>query len=111
MPRQLRHPDPQGIPLAQVLSALGDPARLRIMTVLSDHREHVREDFQLGVGPSTVSHHMRTLREAGLTWHRMEGTRCFVSLRDEALQRFPDVVENVLRVHAAHEAEAEGAAR
>lgn len=79
------------------------------MTTLSDHREHVREDFELGVGPSTVSHHMRTLREAGLTWHRMEGTRCFVSLRDEAFQRFPGIVENVLRVYAAHEAEAERA--
>jgi DNA-binding transcriptional ArsR family regulator len=76
--------------------------------VLADHHEHVRDDFALDVGPSTVSHHMKTLREAGLTRHRMEGTRCFVSLREEALLRFPGVVESVLRVAAAHAAEDRG---
>ncbi|GAA2631882.1 hypothetical protein [Streptomyces axinellae] len=40
---------------------------------------------------------MKTLREAGPTWHRLEGTRCFVSLRKEAVQRFPDVLKSVLR--------------
>ncbi|GAA2631879.1 helix-turn-helix transcriptional regulator [Streptomyces axinellae] len=53
MPRKLHHSDPQDIPLAQVLSALGDPVRLRITAVLADHAEHPREDFQAGAGPST----------------------------------------------------------
>ncbi|MEU7046295.1 metalloregulator ArsR/SmtB family transcription factor [Streptomyces varsoviensis] len=106
MPRQLHHPDLKDTTLAQVLSALGDPVRLRIIAVLADRGEHPREDFDLGVGPSTVSHHMKTLREAGLTYHRLEGTRCFVSLREDALQRFPAVVGSVLQaVEAAEEAE------
>ncbi|MDJ1132529.1 ArsR/SmtB family transcription factor [Streptomyces iconiensis] len=107
MPRELRHPDPRDVPLDRVLSALGDPVRLRIMAVLADREEHPREDFEVGVGPSTVSHHMRTLREAGLTRHRLEGTRCFVSLRKETLRRYPDVLEGVLRT-CAQEAVAAG---
>ncbi|WP_275293919.1 metalloregulator ArsR/SmtB family transcription factor [Amycolatopsis sp. La24] len=96
MARHLDHPDPRDVPLARLLSALGDPARLRIMAVLADRAEHPRGDFEVGVGPSTLSHHMKTLREAGLTWHRLEGTRCFVSLREEAFRCFPDVLESVL---------------
>ncbi|WP_328328184.1 MULTISPECIES: ArsR/SmtB family transcription factor [unclassified Streptomyces] len=101
MPRQLHHPDPQDVTLAQALSALGDPVRLRILAVLADRGEHPREDFDgLGVGSSTVSHHMRTLREAGLTRHRLEGTRCFVSLRRDALRACPEVLDGVLRAAA-----------
>ncbi len=80
--------------------------------MLAARREHPREDFELGVGPSTVSHHMKILREAGFTWHRLEGTRCYVSLRDEAFQRFPGVLDNVLRAFAEGDgAGAEAAAR
>lgn len=105
MPRQLHHPDPQDISLAGLLSALGDPIRLQLVTVLADHREHPREDFEVEVGPSTLSHHMKTLREAGLTQHRLEGTRCFVSLRQEALRRFPEVVASVLRACSRNNSE------
>lgn len=101
MARQLDHPDPRDVPLAQMLSALGDPARLRIMAVLADGEEHPRGDFEVGVGSSTLSHHMKTLREAGLTRHRPEGTRCFVSLREEAFGCFPNVLESVLEAYRA----------
>ncbi|GAA1879568.1 ArsR/SmtB family transcription factor [Streptantibioticus ferralitis] len=101
MPRQPDHPDLGAIPLARVLSALGDPVRLRIVAVVADRKEHPREDFEVEVGSSTLSHHMKTLREAGLTRHRLEGTRCFVSLREEAFQYFPHVLEGVLRTLTA----------
>jgi DNA-binding transcriptional ArsR family regulator len=101
MARQLVHPDPHAVSLAAVLSALGDPVRLQIMAVLADRQEHPRGDFNVEVGPSTLSHHMKTLREAGLTFHRMEGTRCFVSLREQTFERFPSVLNSVLEAHAA----------
>ncbi|MCO5993655.1 ArsR/SmtB family transcription factor [Actinoallomurus rhizosphaericola] len=87
--------------LAEVLSALGDPVRLRIVAVLADRREHPRGDFHVDVGPSAPSHHMKTLRETGLTYHRMDGTRCFVSLREETLARFPSVLNSVLEACTA----------
>lgn len=105
MARKLHHPDPRDISLAGLLSALGDPIRLQLVTVLADHEEHPREDFDVEVGQSTLSHHMKTLREAGLTRHRLEGTRCFVSLREEALRRFPEVLASVLRTCSRNDSE------
>jgi DNA-binding transcriptional ArsR family regulator len=100
MPKEVSHPDLEDVALAKVLSALGDPVRLHIMSVLADSDEHVRGDFDVPVVQSTFSHHVKTLREAGLVRQRMEGTRCYVSLREEALRRFPAVLESVLA--AAH---------
>lgn len=42
MARQLDHPDLRNVSMARLLSALGDPAWLRIMTVLADGAEHPR---------------------------------------------------------------------
>jgi hypothetical protein len=75
------------------------------MEIPADHGEHRRGEFEVNVGPSTLSHHMETLREAGLTRHRMEGTRCFVSLREDTLQRFPAVLEGVPQAVTAEERE------
>ncbi|MFH8409931.1 ArsR/SmtB family transcription factor [Streptomyces sp. NPDC018019] len=105
MPRQPEHPDLQDIQLARLFSALGDPARLRIMAVLADRAEHQREDFTVDVAPSTLSHHMKILREAGLTRHRFEGTRCFVSLRADTLDRFSTVLNSTLEFVATGEEE------
>jgi DNA-binding transcriptional ArsR family regulator len=63
---------------------------------LSDGAEHLRADFEVPVGQSTFSHHMKTLRDAGVVLSRPEGTRCFVSLRPELAQRFPGLLEAVL---------------
>lgn len=101
MVRQPAHPDPAAVSLAEMLSALGDPVRLRILATLADGDEHQRGDFDVDIGPSTLSHHMKTLREAGVTTHRMAGTRCFVSLRTELLDRFPNVLRSVLDAYAA----------
>ncbi|MCF3964216.1 ArsR/SmtB family transcription factor [Streptomyces fuscigenes] len=106
MPKEVSHPELDDVPLAKVLSALGDPVRLYVMGVLADGREHVRSDFTVSVGQSTFSHHMKTLREAGLMRQRMEGTRCHVSLREEARRRYPAVLESVLAAARAERADA-----
>ncbi len=72
------------------------------MTVLGDGEEHPRGDFDIGVGRSTLSHHMKTLREAGLTRHRLEGTRCFVSLRKDAMRRRGELRGRSPLIDAAH---------
>jgi DNA-binding transcriptional ArsR family regulator len=49
------------------------------------------------VAKSTLSHHLKVLRAAGLTRTREEGTRCFVRLRrDDIATRFPQLLEAVL---------------
>lgn len=83
--------------LVAVLSALADPVRLGIVRTLGDGAEHTQEDFDEGVAQSTLSHHMKKLRDAGVVFSRPEGTRCFVSLRERELERrFPGLLAAVL---------------
>jgi DNA-binding transcriptional ArsR family regulator len=84
--------------LSSVLFALSDPIRLGIIRTLSDKQEHLRYDFDARVAQSTLSHHMKTLREAGLVYSRPEGTRCFISLRPEIEERFPRLLNTVLNL-------------
>jgi DNA-binding transcriptional ArsR family regulator len=60
--RQLPHPKIDEVTLPGVLAALSDPARLRIVRALAGAgagRERPWGEFDVGVGPSTLSHHMR----------------------------------------------------
>jgi DNA-binding transcriptional ArsR family regulator len=99
--RQALHPDPSEIALTKVMAALSDPIRLGLVRVLSDGRERGWGELRAPVAKSTLSHHLRVLRSAGLTRTREEGTRCFVELRREDLQgRFPGLLDAVL--DAAH---------
>ena len=96
--RQIEHPRLDEVSLETALSALGDPVRLSIVTILADRKEHLQADFDAPVSKSTLSHHMRTLREAGIVWSRPQGTRCFVSLRPEFDEHFPQLLNSVLRL-------------
>jgi DNA-binding transcriptional ArsR family regulator len=54
------------------------------------------------VAKSTLSHHMKTLRAAGVTRTRKEGARSRVRLRRDDLDtRFPGLVEAVLKAAQA----------
>jgi DNA-binding transcriptional ArsR family regulator len=49
------------------------------------------------VSKSTLSHHLRVLRDCGITWTRCEGTQRFISLRkDDLEERFPGLIGCVL---------------
>jgi DNA-binding transcriptional ArsR family regulator len=91
------HPEPEEITLTGVLSALGDPVRLSIVVSLAQG-ERGSSDFDCNVASSTLSHHVKALREAGILHHRKEGTRCYVSLRPDLERRFPGLLEAVLRL-------------
>ena len=92
------HPAVADVSLAEVLHALSDPARLAILRALRPGCESAWSGFMLNMAPSTLSHHMKVLRNAGLIANRKDGTRCLVSLRPELSGRFPGLVETVLRL-------------
>jgi DNA-binding transcriptional ArsR family regulator len=96
LPRTFEHPPVEAIELTTVLAALGDPIRLGIVRVMSDGLEHLQADFDANVGQSTLSHHIKNLRCAGVLYTRPAGTRCFVSLRPELEVRFPGLLGAVL---------------
>jgi DNA-binding transcriptional ArsR family regulator len=90
------HPEPDRMSLTTVLAALSDPVRLTIVAAVM-RGERGSSDFPCSVASSTLSHHIRALREAGILRHRKEGTRCFVSIRPEFEAAFPGLLETVLR--------------
>src|SRR5688572_31937847 len=95
--RQPRHPEREELSLISVLAAMADPIRVGLVRVLSDGIERGWGELRAPVAKSTLSHHLRILRDAGLTRTRQEGTRCYVTLRREDLQtRFPGLLPAVL---------------
>ncbi len=99
VPRDLPHPSVEELSLTDVLFALSDPLRLGIVR-------------QLAVGPvvelpcqevggdapkSTRSHHLKTLREAGVIRNVPHGRERRVSLRRAELDaRFPGLLDAIL---------------
>lgn len=94
----LQQPTVEQLDLTTILQALGDPVRLKIVRELASSGEQVCGAMDLGISKSTRSHHFKTLREAGLTDTRIEGTHRHVSLRREDLDaRFPGLLDAVLQ--------------
>ena len=95
--RNAEHPDVSEITLAKVLSAVADPLRLGVVYLLADGRERQWGELDAPVSKSTLSHHLKTLRSAGVTRTRDEGTRCYVHLRADDLEaRFPGLLTALL---------------
>ncbi|WP_028560477.1 ArsR/SmtB family transcription factor [Paenibacillus pinihumi] len=100
----LYHPDRAELNLSTVLYALSDPVRLLIVSKLSTGEERTCGDFGLPVVKSTVSHHVRTLRESGVVRVRVQGTQRFVSLRaDDLNDRFPGLLAAILKAYNVSE--------
>jgi DNA-binding transcriptional ArsR family regulator len=85
--------------LAEILHALGDPIRLAIVRELADGQPRACGTFgHLGVSHSTLSHHFKTLREAGVIETEADGQRRLNTLRRGELDsRFPGLLDSILR--------------
>jgi DNA-binding transcriptional ArsR family regulator len=96
--RTLHHPEADALALTDVLHALADPMRLRIVRTLADGSCEMRcGAFRLPVSKSTLTHHFRVLRESGLIEQSAEGTAVVNRLRRDDLEaRFPGLLESVL---------------
>ena len=76
--------EPTSIHLADLFSALSDPTRLRIISVLIDNEMNVGEiAAQLEMTESAVSHQLRGLRHMRLVCTRKEGRQVFYALDDD----------------------------
>lgn len=99
----LFHPDRADYHLSSVLSALSDPVRLHLVSQLyRQGGERTCGDFDVPVVKSTLSHHCRILREAGVIRTRAQGTQRFLSVRTDDLEaRFPGLLATILRAYEA----------
>jgi ArsR family transcriptional regulator len=77
--------------LAQVFKALGDPVRLRLVSLIGAHRGgevcvcDLTSAFDLT--QPTISHHLKVLREAGIIDSERRGTWVYYWLVPAALER------------------------
>jgi DNA-binding transcriptional ArsR family regulator len=98
-------PDLETIDVATVLDALADPVRLEIVRQLGGCPEGddlTCGQLELPVGKSTGSHHLKVLSAAGVIADREVGTRKYLRLRREELdRRFPGLMDSVLRAASA----------
>ena len=93
----LEHPPVDALDLATIMGALADEHRLAIVRTLAADGERVCGTFDLGISKATRSHHLKILRESGVTQTRVEGTRRIVALRRDDLEaRFPGLLDALL---------------
>jgi ArsR family transcriptional regulator len=70
--------------LADLFSALSDPTRLRIISVLLESERNVGQlAAQLEMSESAVSHQLRGLRQLRLVRSRKDGRQVFYALDDD----------------------------
>jgi DNA-binding transcriptional ArsR family regulator len=88
------HPDIRAISLQQVLEALVDPVRRRIVSELYAARQDLAcGTIDLPVSKSTATHHFHVLREAGLLRQYYVGTSRMNALRREEIdEAFPGLL-------------------
>ena len=95
--RPYKHPSIDEVTLERVFHALSDPARLAIVRHLARVGTATCGELDGGRPKSSMSHHFRILREAGLIHTRNEGTVHQNQLRREELDgRFPGLLGAVL---------------
>lgn len=75
--------------VAPLLKALGDPARLRLMSLILSHTGgeacvcDLLPSFDLS--QPTISHHLKVLHDVGLVSRERRGTWVYYSVRPEAM--------------------------
>ncbi|WP_374307651.1 ArsR/SmtB family transcription factor [Methylocella sp.] len=95
------HGSSRPLSLERVLHALGDPVRLGVVRQLASEGECSCAALNNGRPKSSMSHHFRVLKEAGLIQKRGQGATHMNSLDRAAIDAaFPGLLAAVLGVPA-----------
>lgn len=87
--------------LATLMRALADPVRIRIVRLVADAGEltcsPLAETLQLP--QSTLSRHLKVLRDSGLTYSRPDGAHRWVGINVATMnERHPGLLDSLLGV-------------
>ncbi|WP_285666649.1 ArsR/SmtB family transcription factor [Actinorhabdospora filicis] len=103
-----RHPERDAIRVDAVLSALGNPVRLAAVRSLDKDGDRNCGNLLAEIGvsaKSTMTHHWRVLRDAGVIWQHQHGREYQLSVRREDLDaRYPGLLDAILAGAARDEA-------
>ncbi|MEQ8673879.1 MAG: metalloregulator ArsR/SmtB family transcription factor [Aggregatilineales bacterium] len=76
--------EPRAVRLAEIFKLLGDPNRVRLLSLLFDREVCVQVLTEaLDMSQSAVSHQLRVLRQMNLVRHRKDGRRVYYTLDDD----------------------------
>jgi ArsR family transcriptional regulator, arsenate/arsenite/antimonite-responsive transcriptional repressor len=85
------------VPLARMFKALGDPVRLRLMSLIASHAGgeacvcDISGTFDLS--QPTISHHLKVLRSAGILANERRGSWVYYRVIPAALQQLSAVMQ------------------
>lgn len=89
----LPHPHENDIELNDVLGAISDPVRRKVLEYISIEGPQYCGQMDFNLSKSTMSHHFRVLREAGLIQTIIKGKHHQIWRRDSAIEkRFPGLL-------------------
>lgn len=89
----------------RICLALGDPKRLMILYLLSQHQRSVGElALELDTPQPTLSHHLKILRERNLVRTHKDGTTVYYALADARVIQAVDLLRYILRDSLAAQA-------
>jgi ArsR family transcriptional regulator len=92
------------VELAGMFKALSDPVRLRLLSLIASGEGEICVCDLLGafdVGQSTISHHLRVLREAGLVGCQRRGTWVYYWPLPLALNRLSSLLQTDIKTVSA----------
>lgn len=96
--RSFKHPAIEDVALEDVMHALSDPFRLDVVRRLAKKGEANCAELGGDRPKSSMSHHFRVLKDAGLIAVRTEGVTHVNTLRRAEMdRRFPGLLDAVLR--------------
>lgn len=81
----------------RICSALGDPKRVLLLYALAEGPQYVGELVDhLSIPQSTVSRHLRVLRERGLIHAERKGTAMYYTITDYRIIQALDILRGIL---------------
>lgn len=86
--------------IERISKALGDQTRLIIFEAIALRPEMNCSDIiaMLGVTPATVSHHLKTLADAGLIESRRDGQFVYNKSRPETMKEYTRSLAGMMRI-------------
>ncbi|NWF69695.1 MAG: winged helix-turn-helix transcriptional regulator [Chloroflexi bacterium] len=82
----------------QVCQALGDPIRIAVIYLLANRAQNVSDlTAELDLPQSTVSRHLKILRDRALVKTTRQGTAVYYALSDKRIVQALDLMRGLLR--------------